>query len=287
MNDAALMAAAAARARADDPLWYKDAVIYQLHVKAFFDANGDGVGDFAGLTAKLDYVQRPRRQHHLAAAVLSVAAARTTATTSPTTANVHPAYGTRGDFRDFVREAHRRGLRVITELVVNHTSDQHPWFQAARRAPHGLAPSATTTSGATADQQVHGHAHHLHRHREVELDLGPGGEGVLLAPLLQPPARPQLRQPAGAEGGAARHALLARHGRGRLPARRDPLPHRARGHEQREPARDARGAQADPRRARRRATRTGCCSPRPTSGPRTCASTSATATSATWRTTSR
>ena len=121
----------------DDPLWYKDAVIYQVHVKAFFDSNDDGIGDFRGLTEKLDYIQRPRRQHDLAAAVLSVAAARTTATTSPTTTTSIRDYGTRDDFRHFVREAHRRGLRVITELVINHTSDQHPWFQAARRAPPG------------------------------------------------------------------------------------------------------------------------------------------------------
>jgi maltose alpha-D-glucosyltransferase/alpha-amylase len=123
-------------ATADDGLWYKDAVIYELHVKAFFDSNGDGIGDFRGLTQKLDYIQdlgvntiwllpfypSPMRDDGYDVSDYS---------------NVHPAYGTRQDFRNFVREAHRRGLKVITELIVNHTSDQHPWFQAARRAPVG------------------------------------------------------------------------------------------------------------------------------------------------------
>ncbi|MBN9463401.1 MAG: maltose alpha-D-glucosyltransferase [Burkholderiales bacterium] len=121
---------------ADDPLWYKDAVIYQLHVKAFRDSNDDGIGDFPGLTSKLDYIRDlgvntvwllPFYPSPLRDDGYDVADYR----------NVHPQYGKRNDFRTFVREAHRRGLRVITELVVNHTSDQHPWFQAARRAPHG------------------------------------------------------------------------------------------------------------------------------------------------------
>ena len=123
-------------ARADDPLWYKDAVIYQLHVKAFFDSNDDGIGDFRGLTAKLDYIRElgvnaiwllPFYPSPLKDDGYDVADYR----------NVHPMYGARADFRIFLREAHRAGLKVITELVVNHTSDQHPWFQAARRAPPG------------------------------------------------------------------------------------------------------------------------------------------------------
>ncbi len=121
---------------AADPLWYKDAIVYQMHVKAFHDANGDGIGDFAGLIQKLDYIQElgvntiwllpfypsPQRDDGY-----DIADYR----------DVHPDYGTLDDFKRFVDEAHRRGLRVITELVINHTSDQHPWFQAARRAPPG------------------------------------------------------------------------------------------------------------------------------------------------------
>jgi maltose alpha-D-glucosyltransferase/alpha-amylase len=119
-----------------DPHWYRDAVIYQLHVKSFFDANDDGVGDFAGLMRKLDYIAElgvntlwllpfypsPRRDDGY-----DIADYR----------GVHPDYGTLADAKRFVREAHRRGLNVITELVINHTSDQHPWFQRARRAKPG------------------------------------------------------------------------------------------------------------------------------------------------------
>ncbi len=120
----------------NDPLWYKDAVIYELHIKAYADANGDGVGDFLGLTGRLDHVQSlgvntiwllPFYPSPLRDDGYDVADYE----------NVHPSYGTLDDFRAFVVEAHRRGLRVITELVMNHTSDQHPWFQAARRAPKG------------------------------------------------------------------------------------------------------------------------------------------------------
>lgn len=120
----------------DDPLWYKDAVIYQVHVKSFFDANNDGVGDFAGLVEKLDYIQQlgvntiwllpfypsPRRDDGYDIAAYM---------------DVHPDYGTLDEARNFIAQAHARGLRVITELVINHTSDQHPWFQRARNAPAG------------------------------------------------------------------------------------------------------------------------------------------------------
>ena len=119
-----------------DPQWYKDAVIYQIHVKSFFDGNNDGVGDFAGLMEKLDYISEigvntvwllpfypsPRRDDGY-----DIAEYR----------GVHPEYGVIADFRRFVDAAHARGIRVITELVINHTSDQHPWFQKARRAKPG------------------------------------------------------------------------------------------------------------------------------------------------------
>ncbi len=120
----------------NDPLWYKDAIIYQTHVKAFYDSNADGVGDFKGLTSKLDYIQDlgvntiwllPFYPSPMKDDGYDIADYR----------NIAPQYGTRADFKRFVREAHRRGIRVITELVINHTSDQHPWFQAARHAPKG------------------------------------------------------------------------------------------------------------------------------------------------------
>ncbi|HEY4073430.1 MAG TPA: maltose alpha-D-glucosyltransferase [Herbaspirillum sp.] len=116
-----------------DPLWYKDAVIYQIHIKSYFDSNNDGVGDFAGLIDKLDYIAglgvntiwllpfypSPRRDDGY-----DISDYR----------GVHPDYGTLADARRFIAEAHKRDLRVITELVINHTSDQHPWFVRARNA---------------------------------------------------------------------------------------------------------------------------------------------------------
>jgi len=115
----------------DENLWYKDAVIYQLHVRTFCDSNADGIGDFRGLTSKLDYLQElgintiwllpfypsPLRDDGYDIADYT---------------SVHPSYGTLQDFKDFLNAAHNRRIRVITEMVVNHTSDQHPWFQEAR-----------------------------------------------------------------------------------------------------------------------------------------------------------
>jgi maltose alpha-D-glucosyltransferase/alpha-amylase len=122
----------------NDPLWYKDAIIYQLHVKAFHDSNDDGIGDFKGLTEKLDYLS-DLGVNTLWLLPFYPSPFRDDGYDISDYRNIHPAYGTRGDFHQFVRQAHRRGLKVITELVINHTSDQHPWFQAARRAPKGSA----------------------------------------------------------------------------------------------------------------------------------------------------
>ena len=121
-----------------DPLWYKDAIIYELHVKAFKDSNGDGTGDFRGLIEKLDYIQDlgvnvvwllPFYPSPFKDDGYDISDYR----------GIHPNYGSLRDFRAFIREAHRRKIRVITELVINHTSDQHPWFQTARRAKPGSA----------------------------------------------------------------------------------------------------------------------------------------------------
>ena len=120
----------------DDPLWYKDAIIYEVHVRAFFDSNDDGIGDFAGLTQKLDYLQ----DLGITAIWLLPFYPSPLKDDGYDTAdymNVHPSYGTLPDFKAFLREAHRRGIRVITELVLNHTSDQHAWFQRARRTKKG------------------------------------------------------------------------------------------------------------------------------------------------------
>ncbi|HEY0781259.1 MAG TPA: maltose alpha-D-glucosyltransferase, partial [Thermoanaerobaculia bacterium] len=119
-----------------DLYWYKDAILYEVHVRAFADSNGDGMGDFAGLTERLDYL---RELGVTAIWVLPFYPSpwRDDGYDISDYNAVHPAYGTLDDFRRFLDEAHARGLRVVTELVVNHTSDQHPWFQRARHAPHG------------------------------------------------------------------------------------------------------------------------------------------------------
>ncbi|MBV9066771.1 MAG: maltose alpha-D-glucosyltransferase [Methylobacteriaceae bacterium] len=119
-----------------EPQWYRDAIIYQLHVKSFFDSDNDGIGDFEGLTRKLDYVKElgataiwlmPFYPSPLKDDGYDIADYR----------GINPSYGNLRHFRRFVREAHERDLRVITELVINHTSDQHPWFQRARKARPG------------------------------------------------------------------------------------------------------------------------------------------------------
>ena len=120
----------------EDPLWYKDAIIYELHVRAFHDSDGDGVGDFRGLTGKLDYLQ-DLGINALWLLPFYPSPLKDDGYDISDYTGVHPSYGTLADFRVFLREAHRRGIRVITELVVNHTSDQHPWFQRARRSPPG------------------------------------------------------------------------------------------------------------------------------------------------------
>jgi len=118
------------------PMWYKSCIIYELHVRAFCDSDGDGTGDFKGLTSKLDYL------HDLGVTAIWLlpfypSPLKDDGYDIANYYDVHPMYGTLDDFKVFLREAHKRGLRVITELVMNHTSDQHPWFQRARRSPVG------------------------------------------------------------------------------------------------------------------------------------------------------
>ncbi len=122
----------------DDPLWYKDGIIYQVHIKAYKDSNNDGIGDFKGLREKLDYIEDlgvniiwllPFYPSPLKDDGYDIADYY----------NVHPDYGTIEDVKEFLKAAHRRGIRVITELVLNHTSDQHEWFKRARKNPPGSA----------------------------------------------------------------------------------------------------------------------------------------------------
>ena len=119
-----------------DPLWYKDAIIYEIHVRAFMDSNNDGIGDFAGLMSRLDYLQ------DLGVTCLWLlpffpSPLRDDGYDIADYTDVNPSYGTIEDFKQFLDAAHIRGMQVMIELVINHTSDQHPWFQAARLAPPG------------------------------------------------------------------------------------------------------------------------------------------------------
>ncbi len=117
----------------DDPLWYKDALFYELHVRAFMDSDGDGSGDFRGLIEKLPYLQ-DLGVNALWLLPFYPSPLRDDGYDIADYNNVNPMYGTLGDAHQVIREAHRRGIRVINELVANHTSDQHPWFQRARHA---------------------------------------------------------------------------------------------------------------------------------------------------------
>ncbi|OYW76829.1 MAG: hypothetical protein B7Z37_06960, partial [Verrucomicrobia bacterium 12-59-8] len=119
-----------------DPLWFKDAIIYQLHVRAFCDGDGDGIGDFRGLISKLNYLEQ------LGVTALWLlpfypSPLRDDGYDTADYTAVNPVYGSLADFQEFLDEAHRRNMRVITELVLNHSSDQHAWFQRARRAKPG------------------------------------------------------------------------------------------------------------------------------------------------------
>src|SRR5688572_9654525 len=120
----------------EDPLWYKDAVIYELHVRAFQDSNGDGIGDFPGLITRLDYLADLGVNAHWLLPFYP-SPLRDDGYDIADYTTVHPSYGTLDDFQRFLDAAHQRGIRVITELVINHTSSEHPWFQRARRAPPG------------------------------------------------------------------------------------------------------------------------------------------------------
>jgi maltose alpha-D-glucosyltransferase/alpha-amylase len=180
----------------NDPLWYKDAVIYELPVKSFCDGNGDGIGDFLGLCQKLDYLQSlgitclwllPFFPSPLKDDGYDIADYM----------NVHPSYGTLDDFKTFLRAAHDRGLRVVIELVLNHTSDQHPWFERARRAAPG-SPERDYYVWSETDQKYDGvriifldtersnwtwdsvaHAHYWHRFFHHQPDLNYDNPAVI------------------------------------------------------------------------------------------------------------
>ena len=213
---------------ASDPLWFKDAIIYELHVEGFYDSTGDGVGDFRGLAEQLDYLQNlgvtclwllPFLASPLRDDGYDVSDYR----------NIHPNYGTLEDFMAFMEAAHARRMQVIMELAINHTSDQHPWFERARRAAPGTEEREfyvwSDSNQRFADARVILHdsklgnwtwdpeanAHYWHRFSHHEPDLNYDNPAV-------------LRRDARGDG------FLARDGRRRLELACRPLSGGARGH---------------------------------------------------------
>jgi maltose alpha-D-glucosyltransferase / alpha-amylase len=189
-----------------DDIWYKNAIIYCLDVETYVDSNGDGVGDFEGLTRRLDYL----------AGIGVTCLWLQPFYPSPNKDNgydvsdyygVHPKHGTLGDFVEFMNHAEQLGMRVIVDLVANHTSNRHPWFLQARKDPQSKYRDWYVWSKTRPADHDEGDG--LPRRPEDDLDAGSRGRRVLLPSLLRLPARSehtQSRVPAGAD---ARHGLLA------------------------------------------------------------------------------
>ena len=268
-----------------DALWYKDAIIYQLHIKSYRDSNADGFGDFRGLIEKLDYVQQlganaiwllPFYPSPLKDDGYDIASYE----------EINPTYGTIDDFRAFLAAAHERGIRVITELVINHTSDQHPWFQRARRAPKdspernwyvwsddpnkyaGTRIIFTDTEKSNWSWDPDAQQFYWHRFFSHQPDLNFDNPEVLEAVINV--MRFWLRMGVDGLRLDAIPYLIEREGTNceNLPETHEVLQAAARG-------------------ARRRVSRIASFSPRRTSGRATCGRTSETRMSATWRSTFR
>ena len=234
--------------------WYRRAVFYEVLIRGFSDGNGDGIGDLAGLRAKLDYLEwlgidclwlLPYYPSPMRDGGYDISDFFT----------VHPDLGTLDDLGAFLDDAHRRKIRVIADLVMNHTSDQHPWFvesRSSRAQPEGRLVRLERRRRPLARG-----ACRLRRRGVVQLDLGAGAPAVLLAPLLLPPAGPQLRAPRSGRLDARHRPLLARHRPRRVPPRRRALPLPAGRDVGGEPARDPRHAPAGAQGGRRRLPRPG------------------------------
>ena len=273
------------RDQPSDELWFKDAIIYQLHVKAFADSNDDGIGDFAGLTEKLDYLQ------DLGVTTLWLlpfypSPGRDDGYDISDYGDINPDFGTMKDFRRFMQEAKRRGLRVITELVINHTSDQHAWFKRARRSAPGsdarnwyvwsdtdqkyagtrIIFTDTEKSNWTWDPEAG--AYYWHRFFSHQPDLNFDNPRVRQGD--HPGDEALARRRASTASGSMPSPICAS---ARAPTTRTfprPTPSSRRSAPSSMPTRPAR-----------------CCSPRPINGRKTCRPISATATNATWPITSR
>ncbi len=232
-----------------DPHWYKHALFYEVLVRGFHDSNGDGTGDLRGPDLPAGLPAMARHRLHLAAAHLRLAAAGRRLRHLRLHLDPAGVRDPRATSWTWWTRPTSAGMRVIADLVMNHTSDAAPLVPGVPQ-PTPTGRTATSTSGRTRDERLPRGAGHLRRHRAVELDLRPGPRPVLLAPVLLPPARPQLREPAGPGRHARGAAVLARPRHRRVPPGRGALPVRARGHQLREPQGDPRVPEADPGRDR-------------------------------------
>ncbi len=203
-----------------DPLWYKNAVFYEVYVRAFYDSNGDGHGDLNGLTQKLDYLQSLGVDCLWLLPIYPSPLKDDGYDISDYT-SIHADYGTLDDFKALLAAAHARNIRLIMDLVINHTSDQHPWFQAARSERD--SPYRALLCLERFGSKIQQSAYHFCGHRKIELDLGRICRSILLAPVLQQPARPKLRQPGSTCRDPEHHPLLVRTWGGRFPGGCSPV----------------------------------------------------------------
>ena len=266
------------------PLWFKTAVFYEIHTRAFFDANGDGSGDFRGLTEKLDYLQwlgvdciwlLPFFQSPLRDGGYDIS----------DFFQIQPDYGTVDDVRDFIEAAHQRGIRVIADLVMNHTSSRPPVVPGGRASPD--SPKRDWYVWSDDPHALLRGADHLHGHRDVQLDLGRPGAAPTTGTASSPTSRTSTsttpRSRRRCSRSCASGSTSAWTASGWTPCRTctSATAPTARTCRRRTPTSSACGPRSTA------STPTACCWPRPTSGRPTSSSTSATATSATWPSTSR
>ena len=170
----------------DNALWYKNAVFYQVYLRAFKDSNGDGFGDLAGLTQELDYL-KDLGVDCIWLMPICPSPLKDDGYDIADFYRIADVYGTLDDFQVLLDEAHIRGIRLIMDLVMNYTSDQHPWFQSARR--NRRSPFRDFYSWSDSDQLYKRGSRHLCGRGVLELGVGQGSGPVLLAPFLCKPAR--------------------------------------------------------------------------------------------------
>ncbi len=234
------------------PGWWKNAVLYQIYPKSFQDANGDGIGDLPGITARLDYLQTLGVDALWLSPIFA----------SPQVDNgydisdyraVDPMFGTLDDLRALIRAADARGIGIVLDLVLNHTSDQHRWFQEAKKSKDNPCHDYYIWRDGTPDAPPNPAQRHESDVRRPGLDLGAGTGAVLLPPVCAAAARLKLGKPRRAPRAVRYDQLLDRGGRRGLPPRRHRPDRQGTGqrHHGQRPAADGISARAQPRNLRR------------------------------------